>query len=76
MVTTDLNGAPQPMLGPVTSWGWSPALGRMIGLALVSDGRAQIGKSMFVDAPTSGRTIRVAITEPVFYDPDGGRLRG
>ena len=76
VVAANRGGAPQPALGPVTSWGWSPTLDRMIGLALLEDGRTHFGKTMFVDAPVVGRTLPVTITHPLFYDPDGARLRG
>ncbi len=75
VVIADMRGAPQTMLGPVTSWGWSPTHDRMIGLALISNGRSHIGKPMFIDAPTSGCVVPVTVTEPVFYDPRGDRMR-
>ena len=75
VVKKHLGGAPQQPLGPVTSWTWSPSLSRHVGLALVSDGRRRIGDRMFIDAPTVGQTVRVTLTEPLFYDPGGVRLR-
>jgi sarcosine oxidase subunit alpha len=59
----------------VTSWTWSPSLGRHVGLALVTEGRTRIGQAMFLDAPTVGRTVRVTLAEPSFYDPGGEKLR-
>src|SRR5262249_14443296 len=54
VVAEDRGGAPQTALGPVTSWIWSPSLGRHIGLALVAEGRRRIGQALFIDAPTVG----------------------
>jgi sarcosine oxidase, subunit alpha len=76
VVAKDLRNRPQPMLGPVTSWGWSPTLDRMIGLALLHDGRSCIGQSLFIDAPTSGACVPVTVSEPMFYDANGDRMRG
>jgi glycine cleavage system aminomethyltransferase T len=50
-------------------------LARHVGLALVTEGRRRIGQVMFVDAPTVGRTVRVTLTEPIFYDPSGEKMR-
>jgi sarcosine oxidase subunit alpha len=75
VVAEDRRGAAQATLGLVTSWTWSPALGRHVGLALVADGRRHIGESLFIDAPATGHTIKVKLTEPVFYDPEGKKVR-
>jgi sarcosine oxidase subunit alpha len=75
IVAADRRGAPQAAFGPVTSWTWSVALQRHVGLALVVDGRRQISARMFVDAPTVGRTVPVTVTAPVFYDPEGEKMR-
>ncbi len=61
-------------LGHVTSAYWSAALGRSIALALVSGGRERIGKTLMVPMPD--RNIPVKVTDPIFYDRDGGRLHG
>ena len=66
--------APVPMLGHVTSSYHSPSLGRSIALALVRGGAARTGERLYVAMP--GRTIPVAVTSPVFYDPEGARLHG
>ncbi len=76
VVAKDLRNQPQPMLGPVTSWGWSPSLDRMIGLALLRDGRSRIGQSLFIDAPTSGACVPVTVSELMFYDASGEQMRG
>ncbi len=61
-------------LGHVTSAYHSPALGRSIALALLSAGRARIGTRLAVPMPAG--EIAIAVTKPVFYDPEGARLDG
>src|SRR5262249_24286456 len=63
-----------PMLGHVTSAYWSETLHRPIALALLSGGRARMGRTLYV--PMADRTIAVRVTEPVFYDKPGKRLDG
>ncbi len=63
---------PMPMIGHVTSAYFSPALGRSIALAVVADGRARTGTTLSV--MTADRITEVRVVNPVFYDPDGGRL--
>jgi len=65
---------PTPMIGHVTSSYFSANLGRSIALALIKGGRGRHGEKVYVPLPD--RVIRAEITAPVFYDPDGGRLRG
>jgi sarcosine oxidase subunit alpha len=63
---------PQPptkMLGHVTSSYYSPNVGRSIALALVEGGRSRIGQELQAALP--GRTIRVTVTEPRFFDLEG-----
>ena len=64
---------PMTMLGHVTSSYISPNLGRAIALALLQDGRARIGEKLYV--AMANRTIAVTVTEPVFFDKEGERLR-
>jgi sarcosine oxidase subunit alpha len=64
---------PMTMIGHVTSSYISPNLGRSFALALVRDGRARIGERLYV--PMLDRTIAVTVTEPVFFDKEGERLR-
>jgi sarcosine oxidase subunit alpha len=63
-----------PALGHVTSSYWSPALGRSIALALVADGRARHGQTLHVPMPAGA--VPVAVTGPVFHDPEGRSLDG
>ncbi|HUI61253.1 MAG TPA: sarcosine oxidase subunit alpha family protein [Steroidobacteraceae bacterium] len=61
-------------LGHVTSAYHSAVLNRSIALAMVSGGRARLGKELYVSMP--GGDIPVTVTSPVFYDPEGARLHG
>ncbi len=66
---------PMPMLGHVTSSYWSPNCGRSIALALVKGGLARKGETLY--APLAdGRVIPCVVAEsPVFFDPEGERLK-
>jgi sarcosine oxidase subunit alpha len=64
---------PMTMIGHVTSSYVSPNLGRSFALALVKEGHARVGEKLYV--PMLDRTIAVTVTEPVFFDKDGERLR-
>ncbi len=65
---------PMPMVGYVTSSYWSPNLGRSIALAMLKDGRRRMGDT--VSLPLEQRTIKAKVVSPVFFDPEGTRLRG
>lgn len=64
---------PMRMVGWVTSSYRSPVLGRTFALALVEAGRRRIGTTLV--APLASGPVPVRVTEPVFYDPEGSRLR-
>ena len=65
---------PMEMIGHVTSSYYSANMGRSIALALIRSGRSRIGESVF--APLPGKRVMARIVEPVFFDPEGERLRG
>jgi heterotetrameric sarcosine oxidase alpha subunit len=69
---------PNPMLGHVTSWCWSPNLETWIALALVANGRARHGETLWAVSPLADANARVPvhIGPPTFIDPEGERLRG
>jgi sarcosine oxidase subunit alpha len=67
--------APNPMLGHVTSWCFSPNLGAWIALALVAGGRARHGEILWAVSPLADARARVRVGPPCFIDPDGERLR-
>ncbi|HET9107482.1 MAG TPA: sarcosine oxidase subunit alpha family protein [Steroidobacteraceae bacterium] len=71
-------GAPPSLAndeGFVSSVTFSPMLGHWIGLGFLRGGPARIGERVEAHDPLSGRDVAVEVTSPVFYDPDGARLR-
>ncbi len=69
------HAGPNPMLGHVTSWCYSPNLEAWIALALVANGRARHGETLWAVSPLAGARVRVNVGPPCFIDPDGERLR-
>jgi sarcosine oxidase subunit alpha len=67
---------PNPMLGHVTSWCWSPNLGAWIALALLAGGRSRHGETLWALSPLADARVRVRVGPPCFIDPEGERLRG
>jgi sarcosine oxidase subunit alpha len=65
---------PMDMVGHVSSSYMSPNLGRAFALALVEGGRNKHGQKVFAPMP-GGKVVAATITSPVFYDPEGERLR-
>ncbi|WP_119167927.1 sarcosine oxidase subunit alpha family protein [Algihabitans albus] len=78
-LTETIPGTPRPvspvaMAGHVTSSYMSPNLGRSLALALIKGGRDRLGQRLY--APLAdGRTIVCKVVSPVFYDPEGERMR-
>jgi len=74
-IVADPNQAlPMTMIGHVTSSYWSENCGRSIAMAVVVDGRALKGKTLYVPMPD--RTIEVEVSDTVFIDKEGVRLNG
>jgi sarcosine oxidase subunit alpha len=67
---------PIPMLGHVTSWCRSPNLDAWIALALLANGRARHGETLWAVSPLANAKVRVKVGPPCFVDPEGERLRG
>jgi sarcosine oxidase subunit alpha len=63
---------PTRPLGFVTSSYHSAVLDRSIALGLIAGGRARLGQTLYVPAPSG--EVQVQVTAAVFYDPDGKRL--
>jgi glycine cleavage system aminomethyltransferase T len=61
--------------GYVTSAAFSPTLGHWIGLALLARGRARIGERVRVYDPVRNNDLQADIVHPVFFDPEGTRLK-
>ncbi len=77
MLVADANApTPNPMLGHVTATCYGPTLGKPIALALLENGRALTGQTLYAASPLTGITVRVNVTNPVFFDPEGVRVRG
>ena len=74
ILATPPSGAPETMIGHVTSSYWSPTLGRSIALALIEGGRDRDPGTVHV--PLDNGTQRAEICDPRFYDPEGARLNG
>ena len=75
IVATAVAGT-QPPLGHVTSYAYSATLGRQVALALVEDGRARHGQTLYAVSPTASLTVAVVVTAPCFVDAEGARQRG
>ena len=65
-----VNGA---LAGRVTSARYSPAVEKAIGLAWVTSGAAAEGAE--IEIRVAGTPVRATVTQHVFYDPEGARLR-
>jgi sarcosine oxidase subunit alpha len=66
---------PNPMLGHVTSWCFSPHVDAWIGLALVAGGRMRHGETLWAVSPLADAKVEVKVGQPTFVDPAGERLR-
>jgi sarcosine oxidase subunit alpha len=62
--------------GYVTSVAFSPMLGHWIGLGLLARGCARLGERVRAADPLRGGDTVVEVVSPVFFDPEGARLRG
>ena len=74
LVLEDTGQIPMPLAGHVTSSYRSPALGRAFALAMLSEGQAMHGRTVY--APLPEGTVACTVTSPVPYDPDGERRDG
>ena len=76
LVEQVLSQPTMPMVGHVTSSYFSPNCGRSIAMALVKGGLEKKGQKIY--APLAGgKVVACTIAEsPVFWDPEGERLRG
>ncbi len=74
LVNEPTDATPVPMVGHVTSSYWSAALGHPVALAVVKGGHGRMGGTVYA-CTLDGRRIECEITSPVFYDPEGGRMK-
>jgi methylglutamate dehydrogenase subunit C len=63
-------------LGYMTSVAYSPTLGQWIGLGLLAGGPRLHGERVRAWDALRGGEVLVEVCSPVFYDPQGERLRG
>ena len=61
--------------GYITSANFSPMLDQWIGLGLLIRGRERIGERVRVYDPLRDGDFEADIVDPVFFDPEGARLR-
>ncbi len=61
--------------GYVTSVGHSPVLGGWLGLGFLKDGRARHGETIRLVDHLRGIDMPVRVSDPVFFDPEGSKLR-
>ena len=74
IVADPSQSVPMKMIGHVTSSYHSATLGRSIAMALVADGRALMGQTLYVPMPEG--VISAKVVAPMFYDAEGSRLNG
>ncbi len=68
------NGDRGRSIGRITSPGFSPVLGQPVALGLIEDGPEE--RTVHALSPLTGERVELAVTAPVFHDPEGARLRG
>ncbi|MBT5897413.1 MAG: sarcosine oxidase subunit alpha [Rhodospirillaceae bacterium] len=61
--------------GHVTTAVYSANLEKPIALAMVTNGRRRMNEELWAHSPLDNRIIPVTVTDPVFIDPKGERLR-
>ena len=63
-----------PMAGHVCSSYWSAALGTSIAMAMLVGGHDRNGETVTI--ALEDRHVRATVTKPIFYDPEGEKIRG
>ena len=62
--------------GYTTSVGFSPTLNSFLGLGFLRNGRARHGEEVMMVDHLRNVTTCCTVCDPVFFDPEGGRVRG
>ncbi|WP_136635152.1 sarcosine oxidase subunit alpha family protein [Pseudooceanicola onchidii] len=62
--------------GTISSVAFSPTLGHFIGLALLKEGPDRHGDTVRMVDHLRGISTLCEVCDPVFFDPEGGRVRG
>lgn len=65
---------PMVMIGHVTSSYYSPNCNRSISMALIKGGKERIGETLYI--PLRNKTIKVKVTDTLFFDKNGERADG
>ena len=73
LIKPDETDEAKKMIGHVTAGGYSPNLGHAIALAQLHNGRERTGSTVTIS--TVERSVVARVTEPVFIDPAGERMR-
>ena len=61
--------------GHVATSVFSATLGKPIATAMVTNGRQRHGETLWAHSPVDGRVVQVDVTDPIFIDAKGERLR-
>jgi sarcosine oxidase subunit alpha len=75
LLDKEMAGPAPGKAGHVTTSVFSPSLDKPIALAMLRNGRQRLGARLWAHSPLDNRIVPVVITEPVFVDPMGERLR-
>jgi len=62
--------------GYMTSVAFSPSIGHWIGLGFLARGPERMGEIIRACDPIRGEEYLVEVVSPIFYDPEGEKLRG
>ena len=71
-----LEAAAQNDEGYMTSVAFSPSIGHWIGLGFLAHGPERMGEIIRACDPIRGEEYLVEVVSPIFYDPEGEKLRG
>ncbi len=66
---------PDVSQGRVTSAAYSPTCGHFIALGVLRDGRSRIGERLYAVSPLHEEQVEVTVTQGVFVDAQGERMR-
>ncbi len=72
----DADAVRQNDQGYVTSVCYSPTMGQMLGLGFLKGGPDRYGETVRMVDHLRGIETLCVVVNPVFFDPDGGRVRG
>jgi sarcosine oxidase subunit alpha len=67
--------SPENDAGYLTSVAFSPTLKCWIGMGLLARGRERLGEILRAYDPLRGTDLEVEVVSPVFFDPEGARVR-